>query len=122
MDLQQLKEGGTFRGRYLDSFGHQCNITLALEVEGERLGGKFQMTLISEDDPAQRVEGVVSGRGKEGRLSMEIQLGAKREESMQLACKLVEAGSYARACLMGEVLEGPQNFGGGVWIAWHFNK
>lgn len=131
-------ESGNWEGEYIDVNGYRGRLSINLKAEGGVLRGAYELTLRTEDAP-QILKGVVEGKVDEkGSVSMNLAPGntvdkqgaAKTDvpmgggnETMEFNAQTSSAGSFALQALCGLVSGAPQsNFGGGVWIAWRFNK
>jgi hypothetical protein len=118
-------EAGEWEGEYTDVNGHRGKLRFALEVAGDDIRGTYQLILAEEDQPeviSGRVQGGMAGSTVRFRAVAEAEKQEGRAE-VQYEAQIAPAGSYARQALFGVVSAAPQaNFGGGVWIAWRFDR
>lgn len=121
-------EPGRWEGEYIDVKGHRGRLSLDLATEGGVLRGKYELTFRTEDSP-QIISGAIEGDVDErGGVRMRLALGGKDRQAgvtgeQKYEARLHSAGSYARQALFGSVGESSEGgFGGGVWIAWRFNR
>jgi hypothetical protein len=124
-------EPGNWDGEYIDVNGYRGKLRLHLETGGGgAVSGKYEMTVRSEDGP-QIFGGPIDGKvDDQGNVYLDVTLarGGKEKEGdkrhvVQYTARPSSAGSYAKQALFGSVGGSPEtNFGGGVWIAWRFNR
>lgn len=114
-------ESGVWEGQYLDVNGHRGTLRLTLEPKEDTLRGKYELKLITEDNP-KVIQGNVEGQIEGTNIHMQLALG-KTAQKVQYESHVCPAGSYAKQAIFGLVESVPQsNLGGGVWIAWKFAK
>lgn len=131
-------ESGNWEGEYIDVNGHRGLLSINLETEGDMLRGEYELTLRTEDQP-QILKGAVEGKVDEQgavniNLALDNTVGKQAYEKTQASsvgdgkiirydAQISSAGSFARQALCGLVSGVPEsNLGGGVWIAWRFNR
>lgn len=114
-------EPGNWEGQYLDARGYRAKLRLTIESREGLLEGSYELVVATEDKPQ-----VVTGRlvGKHSADAVRFDLGGeKAKQTLSYEATLQPAGSYAKQCLMGIAKAPPgSDFGGGVWIAWRFEK
>lgn len=128
-------EPGEWEGEYIDAYGYRGTLRLSIASDGEKLSGKYELTVRSEDQP-QTFGGAVQGsvaRSATGsdRVQMQLNLGPEGKGDAQTItydAVVRPAGTFAKQALFGMVESAPTsdiaqaNFGGGVWVAWLFDK
>lgn len=116
---QGTLESGTWKGEYLDAYGHRGGVRFELDASGDDVRGRYEITVRSEDQP-HLISGTLEGRVEGNRARLHA-LAGKEGRRVEFDAVIGPAGSYARQALFGTVQDVPeQNFGGGVWIAWRF--
>lgn len=112
---------GIWEGRYIDAYGHEGNLQIQFETKENRLEGKYNLELISEDEP-EVISGRIGGKIEKNIVRIEL-ISRQSKEPILYEGKVVDAGSHATQCMKGLVDNTPENnFGGGVWILWRYKK
>lgn len=121
-------QGGLWEGEYIDVNGVRATLRLKLDVSETKVAGTFEAVFQAEDQP-QVMRGDLSGYTEKGQVRFQLPIGpasdgeAGKAEMVEFSAQLSDAGSHARQAVFGLVSSAPRsNLGGGVFVAWHFDK
>ena len=127
MDERGL-ENGMWEGEYIDVNGVRATLRLDLDVKDNKVTGTFEAVFQAEDQP-QMMRGDLSGYTEKGQVRVQLPIGPASDkergkaEMVEFSAQLSDAGSHARQAVFGVVSSAPRsNLGGGVFIAWRFDK
>jgi hypothetical protein len=108
----------------MDVKGYRGSLELNLSVDNDRVTGNYVLT-IKDMDAAQVIRGELQGASSEKGLSLSLRMSDSKKNAVDLAydSQVSNAGTFAEQSIYGIVTAPPQTeFGGGVWMAWHFQK
>jgi ribosomal 30S subunit maturation factor RimM len=119
---------GSWDGEYIDAHGVRGTLRLRFEGNDERVKGTYEVRFRTEDQP-QVIKGDLEGETREGRLRFLLPIGERTDargdarEKVGFDAQVSDAGSHAKQAIFGVVSGAPRaNLGGGVFIAWRFDK
>lgn len=115
-------DSGAWEGEYLDVRGFRGELEMKLEVEGDEVRGSYEM-VVADEDEAMEFAGELRGTVEEDRVFFELEPLGPAGASVESTATIESAIPYAKQALVGEL--GPVkalNFGGGCWMAWHFER
>ncbi|MFW9846478.1 MAG: hypothetical protein ACFFD6_07010 [Candidatus Thorarchaeota archaeon] len=120
------KKGKTenWQGEYIDVFGHRGRLKLALTTLEEKVSGKYEFVLRTEDK-AETKRGDIKGYAKGADIELDLihnpASNKGKSAEHRHSAKITSAGSFAEKVMVGKAKGLPEaNLGGGIWIAWRF--
>jgi len=115
-------ESGEWEGEYIDVRGYRGELQLKIETDGDTVRGAYELAVPDEHETAH-YEGELRGHVEKDHVQLELPgLGPDREP-IETTATIESALPYARQALVGRMDSVPeQNFGGGPWIAWRFER
>jgi hypothetical protein len=120
--MEKMKlQNGLYQGKYLDIRGREGFVKFDLNVEGEKVFGKYEMDILDEHS-SDKITGELSGRIVEDNIELELSRG-KEKLSMKYSARFASAMPYGEQALFGQVSDvQSKKLGGGVWIAWRYRN
>lgn len=127
VDVPLTLEPGEWEGEYIDWRGVRGELLLRITPSGDTIQGEYELRLRVRDNP-RIYRGRLEGRVEGGSVKFQVDV-MPREPAQGVSSRLyheaqlASGGSFARQAMYGIVRNSPESSGGGgIWIAWRFNK